>query len=67
MTDNAFPVIDPMIADYCLENLEAVRSYSTSAIEALLRGDARSSAVYWDCVRLCGREVAHAFQDLEIK
>lgn len=67
MSEAAPPVIDPMIASYCLENLEAVRSYAVSATEALLRGDVKSSSIYFDCLRLCGREVAHAFQNLEIK
>lgn len=67
MSEQAPSFIDPMIADYCLENLEAIRSYAVSATEALRRGDAKSSAIYWDCIRLCGREVAECFKKLEIE
>ena len=67
MSDNTPHVINPLVADYCLENLGAVRSYAVSATEALLRGDAKSSAIYWDCIRLCGREVTECFKNLEIK
>ena len=67
MSDNVQPPVNPLWADYCLENLEAVRSYAVSATEALLRGDAKSSAIYWDCIRLGGREVAECFKNLEIK
>lgn len=67
MSDSAKPSPDPLWSDYALENLEALRSYSVSAAEALLRGDAKSSAVYFDCIRLCGREAAVAFKHIEVK
>lgn len=66
MTNEPKP-INPLVAEYALENLEAVRSYAVSATEALLRGDTKSSSIYFDCIRLCGREVAECFKNLETK
>lgn len=64
MTTEPPNILDPLWSEYAIENLEAVRSYAVSATEALLRGDARSSAIHFECVRLCGREVAVAIKNM---
>lgn len=65
MSNNPPPAIDALWGDYLCENLESLRSYSVSALEALGRGNVAGAKVYWDCAKLVGREIAVAFRHLE--
>lgn len=66
MTNEPKP-LNPLLADYALECLEYMRSYSVSAAEALARGNFETAQVFFDCMKLTGKEISVAFKKLEVE
>lgn len=58
-------VVDPLWSDYAIENCELMRSYAVSAGEALARGNVETAKIFFDCMKLTGKEISVAFKNLE--